>query len=358
MTRTTGRLTTPPAITVPLVFESDVPLAALTTLGLGGPARRFARVTSVEDLRTALADGARHGERVLILGGGSNLVVADAGFEGLVIAMAITGVAIDGNLVTVGAGESWDGLVAQTVAANLAGFECLSGIPGSVGATPMQNVGAYGQEVSDTIVWVEALDRDTGALRIIKAAECDFAYRASRFRGSDRWAITRVRFELTAGPDSRPIRYAELAKALGIPDGEVAPLAQVRETVLALRRGKGMVVDASDPDSRSAGSFFTNPLVDPTTFADLRERVGEGVTIPAWPADHGRTKLSAGWLIERAGFARGHVAGPVGISNKHALALVHRGGGTTRELLELAATIQDAVRTRLGVELHPEPVFV
>ena len=285
-------------------------------------------------------------------------MVADAGFEGLVIAMAITGVAIDGNLVTVGAGESWDGLVAQTVAANLAGFECLSGIPGSVGATPMQNVGAYGQEVSDTIVWVEALDRDTGALRIIKAAECDFAYRASRFRGSDRWAITRVRFELAPGPDSRPIRYAELARALGIPDGEVAPLAQVRETVLALRRGKGMVVDASDPDSRSAGSFFTNPLVDPTTFAELRERVGEGVTIPAWPADHGRTKLSAGWLIERAGFARGHVAGPVGISNKHALALVHRGGGTTRELLELAATIQDAVRTRLGVELHPEPVFV
>ena len=321
--------------------ENDVPLADKTTLGLGGPAKRFARVESIVDLKDALASA----ERVLIIGGGSNLVIGDAGFEGLVVQIGIRGISVDCDTVNVAAGESWDDFVAQMVAARRVGIECLSGIPGLVGATPMQNVGAYGQEVSDTITRVRALDRQTGELVIFSPAECKFGYRASMFRSTSRYVIVDVTFQLPRGEDSQ-LRYAELQRALG---GERAPLANVRDTVIALRRGKGMVVDPTDPESRSAGSFFTNPLVGP-------RQVPDGA--PQWPQPDGRIKVSAAWLIERAGFAKGYTRGRVGISKKHALALVNRGGATADELLELAGQIQKAVRIAFGIKLEPEPIIV
>jgi UDP-N-acetylmuramate dehydrogenase len=329
-----------------MIVERDVALAPLTTLGLGGSAKRFARVTSTAELADALASD----ERVLILGRGSNLVVGDAGFDGLVLQIAIHGTTIDCDTVSVAAGVVWDDFVAQMVAARRVGIECLSGIPGLVGATPMQNVGAYGQEVSDTIVAVRAFDRQRRQMVTLSPGECGFGYRTSAFRGSDRWVIVEVLFQLSRSELSVPIRYAELARALGIAEGERAPLATVRDTVIALRRGKGMVVDPADPESKSAGSFFTNPIVDAATAA----RIGG----PQWLQPDGGVKLSAAWLIEHAGFAKGHTAGRVGISRKHALALVNRGDATTAELLALARAIQDRVREVHGVALCPEPVFV
>ena len=326
--------------------EHDVPLAPRTTLGIGGPARRLVAITSTAELPEALALD----PKILVLGGGSNLVVGDAGWDGVVLAIALRGIAVDCDTVSVAAGVPWDDFVAQMVETRRSGIECLSGIPGLVGATPMQNVGAYGQEVADTITAVRAFDRERGELVTMTPAECAFGYRTSVFRGSTRWIVVDVTFRLPRSELSAPIRYAELARALGVPEGDRAPLQLVRDTVIALRRGKGMVVDPADPESRSAGSFFTNPIVDAATAA----RVGG----PQWAQPDGRVKLSAGWLIEHAGFAKGHTAGRVGISRKHALALVNRGGATAAELLELARAIQDGVRTRMGVELHPEPILV
>lgn len=338
----------------------DVRLAPHTTLGLGGPARRFARVTNVDELKQALATAGD--DPVLVLGGGSNLVVRDGGFPGMAIQIAIEGVKIrdhgDHAVVSAFAGESWDGFVAQMVEAGLAGVECLSGIPGLVGATPMQNVGAYGQEVADTIVLVRVLDRQTGEVETFEPADCRFAYRTSAFKGSDRWIVLEVRFRLARSPESAPLAYPELSRALGVAEGARAPLAAVREKVIALRRTKGMVVDPTDPDSRSAGSFFTNPIVDAETLARLEANLPPGTALPKWPAADGRTKLSAGWLIERAGFTKGFGTGRAGISSKHALALVNRGEATTAELLAFAAQIQDGVRARLGIDLVPEPVIV
>ncbi len=335
--------------------RDDRSLALKTTLGLGGPARRFERVTSLAELTEAL----RTEDRILVLGGGSNLVVGDAGWDGLVLQIGIGGVDIapDGDhaLVTVGAGVVWDELVAQLIGARLVGVECLSGIPGLVGATPIQNVGAYGQEVADTIVQVRALHRETGDLVAFTPEACRFAYRTSAFKGSDRWIITEVQLRLARGDTSAPLRYPELVRAIG---AEHAPLATVRDTVIALRRAKGMVVDPADPESRSAGSFFTNPIIDPVRLAAVEARLARAETMPRWPAENGMTKLSAGWLIEHAGFARGYTVGRVGISRKHALALVNRGGATTHELLALAREIQDGVRAQFGIELVPEPVIV
>jgi len=330
--------------------EANVPLAPRTTLGLGGPARRLVHIESVQDIRDALAMD----ESILVLGGGSNLVVRDGGFDGLVLQMAIPGVVIDGTRVSVGAGVVWDDFVAQMVDANLTGIECLSGIPGLVGATPMQNVGAYGQEVADTITAVRVFDRTTGRVEAMTPAQCGFAYRSSTFKGSERWIVIDVEFELHREP--RPLKYPELANALGVGAGGMAPIRAIRDTVIALRRGKGMVVDANDPDSKSAGSFFMNPIVDADTVAQLEARI-PNVTFPRWPAGD-KTKLSAGWLIERAGFSKGHVKGRAGISTKHALALVNRGGASAGELLLLAREIQEGVRARLGIELHPEPIIV
>jgi len=256
------------------------------------------------------------------------------------------------------AGVAWDAFVAQMVDAGLAGVECLSGIPGLVGATPIQNVGAYGQEVADTIVIVRALDRTTGEVVTLAPADCRFAYRASAFKGRARWIVLEVRFRLARDTQGGPILYPELARALGLAAGARAPIASVRHAVLALRGSKGMVVDPADPESRSAGSFFMNPVVDAAALAALAARLGPDVAFPRFAAPDGKTKLSAAWLIERAGFAKGYTVGRVGISTKHALALVNRGGATARELLALASEIQDGVRARLGIELTPEPVVI
>jgi UDP-N-acetylmuramate dehydrogenase len=338
--------------------QHDVPLAPLTTLGIGGPAASFVRVTSLAELRDALASH----DRVLVLGGGSNLVVGDAGWPGLVVQIGLAGVEIDLRddhaIVTAAAGVGWDDFVAQMVAAELSGVECMSGIPGLVGATPMQNVGAYGQEVADTITRVRALDRRTNELVDFAPDACGFAYRTSRFKGDDRYVIVEVQFRLARSATSMPLRYPELTRALQAGEGGRAPLANVRRRVIELRRGKGMVVDANDPDSRSAGSFFTNPIVDERTFSAFAAKLPPDITPPSWPASGGATKLSAGWLIERAGFTKGYAKGRAAISSKHALALVNRGGATAGELLALAREIQAGVRDKLGIELVPEPVIV
>jgi UDP-N-acetylmuramate dehydrogenase len=320
-------------------------LSAYTTLRLGGPAR-VVEASSQEELVAAARSAS------LILAGGSNLVVADEGVPGTVVRVATRGVERSGGVLTVAAGEPWDELVAASVRAGLAGIECLSGIPGSVGATPIQNVGAYGQEVAAVIRSVRVWDRERDRVEELDAAACGFAYRTSIFKRNPRWLVLAVTFALRESGESDPIRYAELARALGVPLGAMAPLAAVREAVLALRRGKGMVVDPADPDSVSAGSFFTNPILP---LADWERIPGHP---PAWPEPDGRVKTSAAWLIERAGFARGYGGGRVGISTKHTLALVNRGGATTAELLALAREIAAGVRERFGVELQPEPVLV
>jgi UDP-N-acetylmuramate dehydrogenase len=341
-----------------------VRLSDLTTLRLGGPAARYAEASTEEAVVQAVRAADEAGEPLLVLAGGSNVVVADEGFPGTVVRVATRGVARDGAVLEVAAGESWDPLVADCVARGLAGVECLAGIPGSVGATPIQNVGAYGQEVAETIAAVRVLDRGDGEVRVLAPAECAFTYRSSAFkREPGRWIVLAVRFVLEASERSAPIRYAELARALGVEVGARAPLARAREAVLALRRGKGMVLDPDDPDTVSAGSFFTNPVLDAGAFAALRarvaERLGAGARPPAWPDADAHVKTSAAWLIERAGFHRGD-GNPEGIaiSSKHTLALTNRGAGTTAELVALAREIAAGVHDAFGVDLVPEPVFV
>jgi UDP-N-acetylmuramate dehydrogenase len=341
-----------------------VDLSGYTTLRLGGPASELIEASTDEQLLAVVSERTATGDPLLLLAGGSNVVVADEGFEGTVLRVATRGVQREGDVLHVAAGEPWDAFVARCVADGLAGIECLAGIPGSVGATPIQNVGAYGQDVSETVVSVRALDRATGTVEELTPEQCGFAYRSSAFkRDPGRWTVLRVSFALTPGDESRPVRYAELARALGIEVGATAPLAAVRDAVLALRRGKGMVLDPTDPDTASAGSFFTNPILAPAEFAELQartaERLGAEARPPAFPEPDGRTKTSAAWLIERAGFARGH-GDPAGIaiSTKHVLALTNRGAGTTAGLVALAHEIADGVQDAFGVALVPEPVFV
>jgi UDP-N-acetylmuramate dehydrogenase len=341
-----------------------VRLSELTTLRLGGPAGRYLEAASEQAVIDAVTDADRADEPLLVMAGGSNVVVADEGFPGTVVRIATRGIAREGAALEVAAGEPWDPLVAECVAGGLAGVECLAGIPGSVGATPIQNVGAYGQEVAQTVSAVRVLDRADGAVRTLAPGECGFTYRSSAFkREPGRWVVLAVSFALEASEGSAPIRYPELARALGVEVGARAPLADVREAVLALRRGKGMVLDPDDPDTVSAGSFFTNPVLDTGAFAALRaraaERLGPDAPPPAWPDADGHVKTSAAWLIERAGFHRGH-GNPEGIaiSGKHTLALTNRGGGTTAELVALAREIAGGVQDAFGVALVPEPVFV
>lgn len=341
--------------------RQDVPLAPLTTLGLGGPARRLVTAYDESELIEAVLAADRAREPLLLLGGGSNLVVGDDGLEGTVVRVAARGLAArqDGDdvLLTAQAGEDWDGLVAHAVSEDLSGMEALSGVPGLVGATPVQNVGAYGQDVSQTVDRVRVLDRTSRRVVELTGRQCAFGYRASRFKADPaRWVVLSVTYRLARDAHGAPVRYAELARTLGVEVGGTAPAADVREAVLALRRGKGMVVDPRDPDSRSAGSFFTNPVLVPGDVAVLAERLGEAP--PGHVDADGSTKLSAAWLIERAGFAKGHGSGPVGLSGKHVLALVHRGGGSTADLLALAREIRDGVAAATGVHLVPEPVLV
>jgi len=338
-------------------------LADHTTLRLGGPAARWVRATTEAELVEALATAEGS---VLVLGGGSNLVVGDAGYDGTVVEVATRGITPDtaaddidpscgGVLVRVAAGESWDGFVAHAVERGWSGVEALAGIPGSVGATPVQNVGAYGQDVSQTIASVRVWDRTLRGVRTFANADCGFGYRTSRFKadqlasGGTRLVVLDVTFQLRPGTLGEPVQYAELARALGVEVGRRAPLADVRAAVLELRRGKGMVLDEADHDTWSAGSFFTNPVVDPAV-------VPPGA--PAWPQPDGRVKTSAAWLIEHAGFGKGYGSGPVTLSTKHTLALTNRGGATTADLLRLALEVRDGVELAFGIRLENEPVLL
>ena len=331
-------------------------LAELTTLGLGGPARRIVDISTADDLRALPV-----GEPLLVVGGGSNLVVADDGVDATVARIGVSGLHIEGDRVRVGAGEPWDDVVTRLLAAGRTGFATLSGIPGSTGATPIQNVGAYGTEVAEYLVAVTVFDRPTGMVKTLRAAELALGYRTSALRGRTDRIVLEVIFELPSRPVG--VRYAELARRLGVAPGTVVPDADVRSAVLELRRSKGMVLDPGDPDSRSAGSFFTNPILAPKdlalTGAAVHQALGP-VDLPSWdmPGSPDR-KLSAAWLIERAGFTKGY-PGPgakARISTKHTLALVNS-GGTTHDLIALAREIRDGVREKFAVTLHPEPVFV
>ena len=338
-----------------------------TSLRLGGPAGRWVEATTEEELVAAVDAADQQGEPVLVLGGGSNLVVADDGFPGTVVHVATRGVVPDvddsgdpscsGATVTVAAGESWDDVVAQAVDRGWVGVEALSGIPGSVGATPIQNVGAYGQDVSQTVARVRVWDRKLRGIRTFAASECQFGYRSSRFKADPgRHLVLDVTFQFRQGTLGAPVAYAELARTLGVAEGVRAPMADVRAAVLDLRRGKGMVLDADDHDTWSAGSFFTNPFLAPDQAAALPDDA------PRWEQPDGTLKSSAAWLIERAGFGKGYTSAAagerVGLSTKHTLALTNRGDATTDELLTLAREVRDGVRDRFGVTLVNEPVTV
>ncbi|MGK4001398.1 UDP-N-acetylmuramate dehydrogenase [Sorangium sp. So ce1036] len=364
-----------------LEIRESVPLAPLTTLGVGGPARFFAEADGEAAVAEAFRLAEARGVPLFVLGGGSNLLVADRGVDALVLRVRTRGIeveragparagahggAADRALVHVGAGERWDDLAARAVEEGWAGVECLSGIPGDVGATPIQNVGAYGQEVAETIAEVRAIDRATGAAAVIAGADCGFGYRDSRFKRAwrGRYVITRVTFALRPG-GAATVRYPELARALAAPAGGPAPpLDEVRRAILALRRGKSMVLDPTDENGRSAGSFFMNPTLAAGDAAAAIARIeasgvlAPGEAIPRYPAGAGRVKLSAAWLIERAGFAKGTRHGAAGISTRHTLALVNRGGATAAELLELARRVRRGVLDRFGVALTPEPDLV
>lgn len=349
------------------MLEENIPLAPLTTLGVGGPARYLCRARDEAEACAALAWAQARRLPIWLLGGGSNVIIADAGLPGLVLMPAIGGrrILADDDLgsatpaveLETGAGENWDAFVAWTVAQELAGLECLSGIPGSVGATPVQNVGAYGQEIAACFLGLRAVEIATGNRVEFSRDQCDFGYRRSRFNRADagRYLITRVRWQLCRhGPPA--LRYAELRARLG-EQALPATLAQTRAAVLEIRRRKGMVLEAGDPERCSAGSFFKNPVLTPVEFDALARRTGEPPPRFEMPADAGAgVKLPAAWLIERAGFHKGYRAGRVGISSRHALALINHGGASAAELLALAAEIVAGVRARFGVELALEPV--
>ncbi len=330
-------------------------LADWTTLRLGGPAARFVEVTSRADLYDVVAACDETGEPVLVLGGGSNVVVADEGFAGSVVRIATSGVSVGGDAcggveVVVEAGEAWDALVEQAVRSEWIGFEALSGIPGTVGGTPIQNVGAYGQEVAETVAQVHVYDRLERRTRTMFNADCGFGYRTSVFkREPGRYLVGAVTFQLRHGNLGAPIQYAELARSLGVETGDRVESARVREAVLAVRRGKGMVLDPADHDTWSAGSFFTNPFVS-------ADEVPDGA--PAYAQADGSVKTSAAWLVEHAGFSKGYGHARVSLSTKHTLALTNRGDARTSDLLALAAEVREGVRSRFGIELHPEPVLV
>jgi UDP-N-acetylmuramate dehydrogenase len=345
-------------------FFEQVPLAPYTTFQIGGPARWFAEAVSEDDIVSGVAFAAENRLPLFILGGGSNLLVSDAGFPGVVLRIALTGIASthdnDRFLVSAAAGEDWDGLVAYAVAANAAGVECLSGIPGTVGGTPVQNVGAYGQEVSQTIVTVRAFDRKTLQFIDLHASDCGFSYRRSIFNSSERerYVVTRVDYALHKdGPAS--IVYADLARYFASRNGAAPTLAEVRDAVRSIRAQKGMLLVSGDADCRSAGSFFKNPVVPVTILDSLAKELGiQKQSIPAYPAQDGEVKLSAAWLIERAGYQKGFALGNAGISSRHTLALINRGGASAAEIVSLRDRLTDTIASRFGIRLEPEPVWL
>lgn len=352
--------------------DRQVPLAPLTTMRVGGPASRLVTAESADELIETVRAA---GQRVLVLSGGSNLLISDEGFDGTVARVASRGIDVDsadrcgGVIVTVAAGESWDGFVTRAVEAGWAGVEALSGIPGLVGATPIQNVGAYGQEVAQTIASVRVWDRRLQEVRTFDNADCGFTYRQSLFKTEPRYVVLDVVFRLSVSTHSGPIHYAGLALALGVGPGERVPLADAREAVLAQRRQRGMVLDPSDHDTWSCGSFFTNPVMSAGAYAELQRRAlsllrdagGPGgiVDVPRFDAPRGQVKTSAAWLIDHAGFGRGYgMPGPAALSTKHVLALTNRGSATAAQVVALAREIRDGVHDAFGVSLVNEPVLV
>lgn len=337
----------------------NVPLAGLTTLRVGPLARRVITCTTAEQIVATLGtvDRAADGP-VLVLAGGSNVVIADDLTDLTVVRLANRAISVDGALLRADAGAVWDDVVVAAVAAGLGGLECLSGIPGSAGATPVQNVGAYGVEVGDYLTRVRLLDRRNSQVSWVSASELGLAYRHSDLKNSADALVVEVEFALDEAGRSAPLRYAELTKALGVPAGERAEPADVRATVLELRGRKGMVLDADDYDTWSVGSFFTNPVVTAARFDELQARRDDPV--PHYPAPDG-VKLAAGWLVEQAGFGKGYPdsgEAPCRLSTKHALAVTNRGSATTTDVLALARTVRDGVRDAFGITLLPEPVLV
>ncbi len=348
-------------------IRQHVPLRTLTSLRVGGAARYFTRVDSREGVSAVAAWAAERGLPLLVIGRGSNLVVADAGFPGVVLRVSIRGVttrlADDTVELRIGAGENWNTLVTRTVQRNWAGMECLAGIPGLVGASPVQNIGAYGQESSDTICAVEAFDLDTGQVVTFSSAECQFDYRSSRFRtdGRVRYIILSVSYRLRRnGPPT--VQYVELERDLAAQGLTRPSLQEVRRAVLAIRARKSMLLRADDPNAHSAGSFFTNPLITAAQMAALDAEIARqypgAPRIPRFEKAGSTYKIPAAWLIERSGFARGYSAGAVGLSTNHVLAIINRGGATTEDVLRLARVIRDRVFDRFGILLTPEPVMV
>lgn len=342
----------------PELVEGPELLANHTTLRVGGPARRMITVNAQAELVETVRTLDAHGEPLLLLGGGSNVLVGDSGFDGTVIKIATQGVqedtaACSGAVITVAAGEPWDPLVAYAIERGWSGLETMSGIPGLVGATPIQNVGAYGADVSELISTVRTLDRSTGHIKTLFPIECGFGYRTSRFKTDPgRFLVLSVTFQLRLGSMSQPIRYPELARALGIEVGQRPLAAEVRQAVLALRTAKGMVLVKDDHDTWSAGSFFTNPLITSAKAGTLPAEA------PRFSQSNGMIKTSAAWLIEQAGFSKGYGNGAARLSGKHTLAVTNRGGATAADLLSLAREIRAGVQAKFGIELVPEPVLV
>jgi UDP-N-acetylmuramate dehydrogenase len=334
-------------------LADDVPLAPLTTLRIGPVARRLITCTSTEQIVEVL----RASDDVLVLAGGSNVVLADDLTDLTVVLLANTEITVEGNIVRAEAGAAWDDVVVTSLAHGLGGLECLSGIPGSAGATPVQNVGAYGAEVADTIRRVRLLDRRTGEDRWVTPDVLQFGYRTSILKHSQAAVVLEVEFELDAEGRSGPMRYGELAAALDAEPGSRTDPVVVREAVLSLRRSKGMVLDEADHDTWSVGSFFTNPVVSTREFDRLRSQIDGPV--PSYPAPDG-VKLAAGWLVERAGFGKGYPGdgAPARLSTKHALAVTNRGGSTTTDVISLARAVRDGVRTTFGIDLTPEPILI
>ena len=353
-----------------MLSAEQVPLSELTTMRVGGPAARLVLATTTDEIVDAVREVDDADEPLLVLSGGSNLVVGDDGFAGTVVRIGNQGVQVEsiddcgGVFVRVAAGEEWDDLVALACEQGWSGIEALSGIPGLTGATPVQNVGAYGQEVAQTIASVRVWDRQEQQVRTFANADCDFAYRHSVFKAGTRYVVLDVLFQLRPTPLSQPVGYADLARQLGVETGDRVPLADARAAVLAQRRLRGMVLDADDHDTWSCGSFFTNPILSTRSFERFAQRAAErlgpdGPTPPRFPAGPDQVKTSAAWLIDKAGFGKGHgMPGPAALSTKHTLAITNRGGARAADVADLAREIRDGVADAFGVTLVNEPVFV
>lgn len=342
-------------------FQQNVPLAPYTTFEIGGPATWFAEATTEADIEAGIEFAATRGLRLFVLGGGSNVLVSDAGFDGLVLHIALRGVEQNGNILSAAAGEDWDVLVARSVKAGLAGIECLSGIPGTVGGTPVQNVGAYGQEVSRTIRTVRVFDRVTRTWLELRNPECGFAYRRSRFNQGpdrDRFIVSKVTYELMENAPAA-VTYADLKRYFASREISEPSLKEVRDAVLEIRLGKGMVVTPENPERRSAGSFFKNPVVPASQLPRVAKAAGVlEAEVPRYPAGAGEVKLPAAWLLEHAGFVKGYRLGAAAVSMRHTLALTNQGGAKAADITALRDTIQGRVRELFGIALEPEPVWV